>query len=209
MDLIIKEKNKIRAKKRRLKNEKKWIPLRIVSLITLIIFIVSFLIGIFGVAYGEYSKTGICGLIFAISLIVFVITRALLSNFTSHWIMDRLNERLWIKDGILYHFIQTSFAAGINSRSADEKAYLFAMNINSIREAKVDEKSGRIEFRADGRGRHYSDYLNEIVDKEWTLSNFPAVFYDYSEPSLRKTLEQEGVKFQAETLNFKIRDNRI
>lgn len=209
MELSITTKGKLKAKKRRIKNEKKWFSYRMISWISLVIFIVALVIGIFGISYGEYTKTGICGVIFAAFLIIYVIVRALLSNLTSHWVTDRLNERIWIQNGILNHFIQTSFAAGINSRSADEKGYLFMMDISSIHDAKVDEKSGRIEFKADGYGRHYSDHLKGQVDKEWELNDFPAVFYDYTEPSLRKTLEDQGVRFEAVTLDFKIRDNRI
>ena len=209
VELYISMKNKIKAKKRRAKNEKKWIPLRTLSSIALIITIVAFVIGIIFVPYGNYFETGICGAVFAVFLIVFVVMRAVLSNLTSHWITDRLNERIWISGNTLNHFVQTSFAAGINSRSADEKGYLFQMDISSIKEAVVDTKSGRIEFKANGIGYHYSNVVKDIVDNEWPLNDFSAVFYDYTEPSLQETLESCGVIFERKTLDFKIRDNRI
>ena len=209
MEFDILKENKRKAKKRRIRNEKKWRPFRCVALISLLISIVAFVIGIFGISYGEYAKTDICGCVFAISLTIYVIVKSLLSNLSSHLVTDRLNERIWIENGNLYHFIQTSFAAGINSWSADENGYLFAMDIASIREAKFDARSGRIEFKSDGKGKHYSDHLKGIVDKEWTLNGFPAVFYDYTEPSLQKTLEAAGVTFENKILNFKICDDRI
>lgn len=209
MELTITKKNKARAKKRRIKNEKKWIPLRVISVASLILTIFFLLIGVFAVSYGEYIKTGVCGVLFAVLLVIFVVTRSLLSNFTSHWITERLNERIWIENNVLSHFIQTSFAAGINSRNADEGGYLFKMDISSIHEAKVDEKSGRIEFKTDGDGFHYSDVVKGMIDNKWKLEDFPAVFYDYTEPSLLRTLEERGVIFSKETLDFKIRDNRI
>ena len=209
MEMIITIKGKIKAKKRRIKNEKKWILFRVISAISMILFMIALVIGVFGLSYEDYKKVGICGVIFSVFLIVFIIMRAMLANFTSHWITDRLNERIWIKDRVLYHFIQTSFAAGINSRSADETGYLFAMDMQSIHEAKYDEKSGRIEFKTNGRGMHYADHMKGIVDKEWGLYDFDAVFYDYTEPSLYRVLKEAGVVFSKETLDFKIRDNRI
>lgn len=209
MELIITPELKRRAKKRRVKQEKKWRTLRISCWICLALAVFFFIFGIFYIPYGNYEAFGICGLLFAIFLILFVVFRALLSNFTSHWVTDRLNEQIWIEDGMLNHFIQTSFAAGINSRNADEKGYLFLMDISTIKNAIHDPKSGRIEFNVKGKGIHYSNVRTKSVDKEWPLTDFPAVFYDYTDPGLVETLKTEGVAFKDQEIKFKIRDDRI
>lgn len=128
---------------------------------------------------------------------------------SSHWIMDRLNERIWIEGNTLYHFVQTSFAAGLNSRNADERGYLFTMDISPVTEASVDPKSKRIEFKAWGTGYHFSDVRKESIDKQWPLKGFSAVFYYYTEPGLQEELERRGVSFREESLNFKIRDFQL
>lgn len=209
MELLISNKAKYKAKKIRTKYEKKWRILRISSAFFLAVAIISFCIGIFGIPYEEYTVSGICGAVFSITFIIFVMIRAILSNLTSHWITTRLNERIWIEDNALHHFIQTAFAAGLNSRHADERGYLFVMNLNSIHDAKYDDKSRRVEFKAYGKGYHFADVDENRIDKEWLLKEFPAVFYDYTEPSLVSTLEQKGVKFERCTLDFMIRDAGI
>lgn len=83
------------------------------------------------------------------------------------------------------------------------------MDIDSIFDAKFDEKSGRVEFKAFGKGYHYADVDKKKIDREWELKEFPAVFYDYTKPSLVKTLEEHGVSFERETIDFLIRDSGI
>lgn len=208
MEFVITYKDKVKAKKRRKKYEKKWQALRIIALLMLIISLVSLGYGIFCIS-SESSLFMVCGIVFSVCLIVLVIIEAFISNVTSHWITTRLNERLWIENNTLNHFIQTAFAAGLNSRHADERGYLFVMDINSIFEAKFDEKSGRVEFKAFGKGYHFSDVDKKQIDREWELKEFPAVFYDYTKPSLVKTLEERGVVFEKETIDFSIRDSGI
>lgn len=209
MELEIKRSEKKKCKKNRIKKEKKWVPYRVIANGSLAISIVSLIIGIFFVNYQNFTLTGVLGVAFAVFLIVFVIFRALIANLASHWIDDRLNERIWIEGNILNHFIQTSFAAGLNSRHADERGYVFAIDILSITEAKYDKDSKRIEFKSNGQGYHYADVVEKKIDKNWPLAGYNAVFYDYTAPSLYEVLKLKGVSFEITTLNFKIRDNRI
>lgn len=201
---------KRKAKKRRIKNEKKWIVMRSISIIAIIVSIVSFVVGIFVVSYQNEMATGICGAIFSACLILFVIMRALIANMASHWIDDRLNERIWIENGYMYHFIQTAFAAGLNSRSADRRATVYEINLSSIMNAKYDPKSGRIEFNATGIGFDYIDYTTQEIDQHWELPpQFTGIFYDYTNPGLYDYLKGIGVKFTLQTIDFKISDGRI
>ncbi len=201
---------KRKAKKRRIKNEKKWIVMRTISVISIIVSIVAFVYGIFVVKYQDGMATGICGAIFSICLIIFVIIRALIANMASHWIDDRLNERIWVENGYMYHFIQTAFAAGLNSRSADQRATVYIIDISSIINAKYDPKSGRIEFNAIGRGVKYADYRTQRIERQWELKyDFTGIFYDYTNPGLYDYLKGIGIKFTLQTIDFKISDGRI
>lgn len=210
MEFEITAKTKKKAKKRRIKNEKKWRLLRGASIISFWISIIAFVMGIYVIKYEESTLGGICGLIFSVFLILFVIFKALIANMASHWIDDRLNERIWIEDGKLYQFIQISFAAGLNSRHADERATVYIMDLYSVRNAKYDPKSGRIEFNTIGKGIKYADYQTNKVERQWDLPpEFTGIFYDYTNPSLYKHLKSIGIMFKEETIDFKIRDGRI
>lgn len=194
---------KRKARKKRQNNEKRWLVYRILSTILLIICVMSFVIGIFVINNSDYNAISTYIMMFSITLIGFVVTRSLLTKASSHWIQDRLNERIWIEGNLLHHFLQTSFAAGLNTYNADERAYLFVMDISTIRDARYDDKSGRIEFTVDGKGLHYSDYQKNVIDKEWDLKGFEAIFYDAMKPSLYESLKCQGVKFQIGTINYK------
>lgn len=147
--------------------------------------------------------------VFAIAFALSVTTRAVWMNLASHWIQDRLNERIWIEDGILYHFIQTAFAAGLNARFADSTARVYEYDLSTIRNAKYDPGSGRIEFNVDGKLVYYEDYYKKVIGHVNQINGKPANFYEYMEPSLYKYLEGKGVKFSLETLDFKIPDPHV
>lgn len=164
----------------------------------------SFVLGIFVITDSNYEMFQTCIVVYALSLVGFVTTRGFLTKVTSHWIQDRLNERIWAEDNQLFHFLQTPFAAGLNIYNADETAILFCMDISSIRNARYDEKSKRIEFIANGHGCHYSDYRKNIIDKQWNLNGFEAIFYDCSEPSLFNYLKEQGVQFEVGTIEYKL-----
>ena len=147
---------------------------------------------------------------FQCALSCFFVCRSLITNMSFHWIDDRLNERIWVEDGRLYQFIQMNFAGGLNYRSADERANLYIMDIDTIHNAKYDPKSGRIEFNALGEGIFYNDYQGGVIRDRWELKeDFVGIFYDYTEPSLYEYLKSVDVKFSEETIPFKIRDARI
>jgi len=210
MDFKITDKNKNKARKNRIRKEKKWIIPRVVSTVLYIVSIVSFYIGIFVIPYDDYEKNEISAIIFSVTLIIAIMLNAFVVNLASHWIQDRLNEKLWMDENTLYHFQQVAFAAGLNSRSADSTGSTFAMPFNSIRNVKYDEKSRRIEFLADGTGYHYSDVRRQIVDDEWPLNGCEAIFYDYFEPSLIETLKSKGINVETKELNsYSAFDNTI
>ena len=210
MEVTITPKTKARAKKRRIKNESKWVTLRIISIVSLVISLVSGIVGIFVIPYNNFTLAGVLGVLFAVCLVLFFVLRSLISNMSSHWIDDRLNERIWVEGGRLYQFIQMNFAGGLNYRTADERANLYIIDLDTIHNAKYDPKSGRIEFNAFGEGIFYNDYQAGVIRERWNLEeDFVGIFYDYTEPSLYEYLKSIGVKFSEETIPFKIRDARI
>lgn len=210
LEFTITQASKMRAKRRRIKGERKWRILRLLSIISLIISLTSGTVGILFIPSEKIELISILGILFSVCLVLFFICRSLIANMASHWIDDRLNERIWVEDGRLYQFIQMNFAGGLNYRSADERASLYIMDLDTIHNAKYDPKSGRIEFNALGEGIFYNDYQTGVIRERWDLKeDFVAIFYDYTEPSLYEYLKSIGVKFSEETIPFKIRDARI
>ena len=210
LEFTITQASKMRAKRRRIKGERKWRILRLLSIISLIISLTSGTVGILFIPSEKIELISILGILFSVCLVLFFICRSLIANMASHWIDDRLNERIWVEDGRLYQFIQMNFAGGLNYRSADERANLYIMDLDTIHNAKYDPKSGRIEFNALGEGIFYNDYQTGVIRERWDLKeDFVAIFYDYTEPSLYEYLKSVGIKFSEETIPFKIRDARI
>lgn len=210
MNFNITKKNKKKARKNRIRKEKKWIIPRVVTTVLCIVSIVSFCVGIFVISNNDYEKLQIFGIIFVVTFIIAIILSTVVKNLASHWIQDRLNEKLWMDENALYHFQQVAFAAGLNSRNADSTGYAFVMPFSSIRNVKYDEKSRRIEFLADGTGCNYSDVRKQIVDREWSLNGYEAIFYDYFEPSLIGTLKSKGINVEVKELNsYSVFNNTI
>ena len=210
MDFNVKKKNKKKARKNRIRKEKKWIIPRFVTTILYIVSIFSFCVGTFLISNNDYEKLEIFGIVFVVTFILAIILSAVVKNLASHWIQDRLNEKLWMDENALYHFQQVAFAAGLNSRNADSTGYTFVMPLSSIRNVKYDERSRRIEFLADGTGYHYSDVRKQIVDREWPLNEYEAIFYDYFEPSLIDTLKTKGINVEVRELNpYSVFNNTI
>ena len=98
-----------------------------------IVSIFSLCVGIFLIYNNDYEKLEIFGIVFVVTFILAIILSAVVKNLASHWIQDRLNEKLWMDDNALYHFQQVAFAAGLNSRNADSTGYTFVMPRSSIR----------------------------------------------------------------------------
>lgn len=210
MDFNVTKKNKKKARKNRIRKEKKWIIPRFVTTILYIVSIVSFCVGIFVISNNDYENLEIFGIVFVVTFLIALILSTVVKNLASHWIQDRLNEKLWMDEKTLYHFQQVAFAAGLNSRNADSTGYTFAMSLSSIRNVKYDEKSRRIEFLADGTGYHYSDVRKQIVDREWPLNGYEAIFYDYFEPSLIETLKSKAINVEVRELNsYSVFNNTI
>lgn len=205
----ITKRSKYISRKIRQKKEMKWFVFKLGIILSALICLLSFVIGIFLVSNTNYAILDYFAIIFSISLVVCVILKAILNNLTSHWIQDRLNERIWINDGILYHFVQTSFAAGLNTRHADCTARIYEYDLSTIKNAKYDSESGRIEFNIDGKLIFYKNYNQRLIGYERQLKGKPVVFYEYMKPSIYKYLKIEGIKFTLETLDFKIRDYHV
>lgn len=198
MDFIITAKNKRKAQKRRIRKEEKWKGLRRFMWLSALVAILVPVIVIYDESLMMNFGVPMIG---SVALVLSPCTYALLINLTSHWIQDRMNERLMIKNGVLYLCYQTNAGLGLNYGTTDSTGYTFAYTIDTIRNAKYDEKSGRIEFRSFGTGFYYSDIRRQIIGNQWPLENKVAVFYDYYEPSLIDTLKAHGVQVEVTTLD--------
>lgn len=204
----ITKKTKKKARKRRQQYERKWLIFRVLKIILFIITILSFIFGVFNIL-NNLVMIDVCALAFAISLVGYVSVRQLMNNLSSHWIQDRLNKRIWVKDGILKHFVQKAVSAGWHFRRSDLRALIYEYDIATIKDAKYDHKSGRMEFVTDGKAIYYKDYLRETIKNERIFKEKLVVFYDYMKPSLYTYLKEQGVEFKLETLDFKIRDKHV
>ncbi len=208
IELILTKKSKKKARRRRERYESKWNGYKIASGIFIVVSVVLFVVSSFVIDASNYELKDALDILFAVTFIVGCMIRMFMRKAASHWIQDRLKERIWIEDGKLYHFIQIAFASGYNAYNTDRQAYLYEMEISTIINAKYDDKSGRIEFNCNGEGKHYSDHFNNIVDKEWKLNGFEAIFYDSTTPSLYETLKSQGVEFKIGTIDYKF-SNKI
>lgn len=209
MEFEINYKQKRKARKIRQRVEKQWRIYKILSKLFLVISMTCLIVGLFFVNNEQFLLNDLMATFFSLMLIAYIIVRTVLNNLSSHWLMDRLNERIWIADGYMYHFVQTAFAAGLNSRRSDERAYLFIMDLKTITSAMYDPQSKRIEFRVRGEGMHYTDWYKKIVDKKWPLNGYQAIFYDCTQPSLYEYLKSEGIVFENTTIDFNVRDKRL
>lgn len=211
MDILfnITKQTKNKARKRRVRYEKKWIILRIISFIAFSISIYAFIKGIYFTPF-DLDQDNMYGIIFSVGLIVGVLSRALIYGFTGRWIKDRYNERIWVEDNKLFHFLQIPAGGGINKFRPDLTGHLFICDLNSIKNARYDKKSGRIEFSSEGKYIYYSDVSTQTVQDTGILTeDFKNLFYDYTNPSLYEYLKSQGIQFNEEDIKFSIFDSRI
>lgn len=212
MEFIITEKARSKARKRRIRYEKKWTVYKIIILISCIALIFSLGMLIY---FDNVDKPFVwlwCAFIFSNSLILAGMNLTWIIVSARHWIQSRGIEKLWIEDGVLYHFVQTTvFVSRERQRyETSEDAVVYAMNLDTIESVAYDEKSGRIELHANGKGYYYPKAINgKIVgsySEQWDLTEeFQHVFYDYYSPSLIETLSAEGIPIVHKELNqFKI-----
>ena len=77
------------------------------------------------------------------------------------------------------------------------EAHQYIIDIDSIRNAKYDPRSKRIEFNANIRFIKYSNYVMNQVEGEYTLSDtYYHYLFDYTEPGLYQFLLRSGVQFE-------------
>ena len=85
MDILFKITNqtKNKARKRRVRHEKKWLILRIISFIAFPLSIYAFIKGIYFTPFEAYDLDFMYSVIFSTSLMVGVFSRALIYGFTA------------------------------------------------------------------------------------------------------------------------------
>ena len=208
---VITRQSKKRAVLRRVFREKKWRPLLISGSIFIILSFVGFT---FLILFYDQNILSEVILPFACSflLITGVILLSLVGNFTSRHIKDRLNEILYVKDGKLHQVFRFSVSGGYLQRVAGDRATEQVFDLKTIKNAKYDPASGRMELGGPQKLIMYSNYDAGTIREEHMLNiyeeKYSHVFYDYYIPGLYDYLLARGVKFEKGTISFSAFDRR-
>ena len=196
------------AVKHRIKREKKWKPLIYGSRILLALSAMSLGLSLL-MDDLSYAIRASLGVTFSLLLVIGVILRTFVTAFASRWIMDRLEEQIWVRDGVLNQLVFFSVSGGWANRIPGERASLNTIFLNSVKHALYDPDSGRIELCGVSRLTLYKDYGKKIIDSEHQLSEkYYHVFYDYTSPSLYDYLLAYGIKFEKGPIEYSAFDRR-
>ena len=129
-----------------------------------------------------------------------LLIRVFISHQAEIYYWKRPDERIWVTEGKLYHFFRKCISDRPVLREHHEvgvEAHQYIIDIDSIRNAKYDPRSKRIEFNANIRFIKYSNYVMNLVEGEYTLSDtYYHYLFDYTEPGLYQFLLRSGVQFE-------------
>ena len=157
----------------------------------------------------EYKLFDTLVVISSISLITGICVIVLITNFTGRWINDRLNEKIWVENGSLYHLFFFSESGGVLMWTPGERASQTRIELDKIRDARHDPRSGRIELGGPIYCTVFQNYSGGITNGEKLLpSSYKHVLYDYTSPSLYDYLVGAGVEFKKETIKYSLFDRR-
>ncbi len=151
---------------------------------------------------------------FGIILIVFAgLALYIQSVMHNRFMQERYFEEIWVDGGYLYHYLRKAIwmpkGRVIDRYEFPPDAYQFVIDIASIRNAKYDPKSRRMEFNGSIKCIYYDDYIQNSIQGEHSLSDtYFHYLYDFTEPSLYEYLTTCGVKFELCTIEFDITDKR-
>lgn len=174
--------------------------------VCIIISLLLFVLGFYFMFRLYYPTIFICCvMVGSITFVSFFVVLALLYNLGGIGINDKLNEHIWIENGILHHFWQHSFAAGLNSWSTDSTAIEFQLYIDSINELKYDPKTKKIEFYVSGNQILYDDFRIKSIKETVPISNakYKHTMYDYLNPNLIETFKSIGITIEETILDKK------
>jgi len=218
MEFEITAKAKKKAIQRRKRTEKKWIPMRIAS----VLCIAGIIYSVIKIVHWSKNIPTVDGYGLAptpemdmytnivIALVIgLIMLRAFLEGFCGNWIRTRMSERLWVEDDCLYHMIIGSHGTGANQFVESSGADIFKARLEDIRHIRHDPASNRVEFDLYGERVRYSDWRREKVERTRTLNGYTHRVYDYYTPSLVEYFKEQGMKVTEETIDFKIADGTI
>lgn len=183
------------------------------------VMVVSGLGMIFGSGYLVLKDPFFTGALFFIPLgilLIFlvIISASMQSLIYTRFMYDRYVESIWVDGGYLYHFLRKAvwkpYGRGHITRYVfPPDAYQFVIDIASIRNAKYDPKSKRMEFNGSIKCIYYDDYIQNSIQGEHSLSDtYFHYLYDFTNPSLYEYLTACGVKFEHCYIEFDITDKR-
>lgn len=207
MEFIITQKARSKARKRRIRYEKKWTVYKIIILISCVVWIFSLGMQFYidrddnPFLWDKFVFIEIVAFMLSIMNLSWIIVSA------RHWIQSRGIEKLWIEDRILYHFIQPEYySTQLDRYEKNEDAVVYAIDLDTIESVAFDDKSKRVELHAHGKEYYYTNVINGKImgsySEEWDFpEDFQNVFYDYYSPSLIETLSSEGIPIVHKELN--------
>lgn len=217
--------NKSKAMKRRYRNEKKWRALRIVEKTSYIITVILPIL-----VYALYYNLGMrrvpgfyyidiytgeeyllhpgmwAGCAFSVMLVIVICIKALKFNLTSSRIFSFREERLFEKDGKLYHLYKTQLGGGIDTFSNSSETVVEEVDIDKIQKLLINPKSGRLEFLADTKRTVYANLNSGIIAEEpQIIHKYKNAYYDYFTPSLTEYLKAQRIPWEEQEINYSIR----
>ena len=190
---------------KRYKYEKKWAGFRcfirgltIFSGIAIIISLYRFFSKI-----GNSAVNMISVVFFAtIGLLVPFFLKMIVRSMVSSWVTDIFNEKLEIRDNIIYREYSLSLGAGYMNLIEGYDRVIMMTRLSDIHNLKICEKTGRIQFHADTSIMYYSDWKNKILEQNYEKKDFLNVYYDYFEPSFMKYLKETGIPYLEGDMKF-------
>lgn len=207
-DFELTRKAKRKARQLRKKKERVWRKFRISCRICTFTMLITAIISCIYFRRMEYMRFLAFAIPCFIAYVVWVSVWIPYLGFASHWLQDRLDERLWAENGKINHVFRKMVVIEINGKKIGGGFVWFEYEIASIRKVKYDPASKRIELDARGTFKYFLEDLDN-PEAQWDIDGPSEVFYDCSSPSFAEFLRSCGIPFEETTFNFKIKDTSL
>lgn len=206
MEFTSSNKRKTEIIDRRYKYERKWMgfrwSIRILTICGIILIGMSLLRYISNVGNSAANLLYICMAIPTGILVPFFL-KVIARSTLSRWVTDRFAEKLEIRDGVIIRSYSFSLGGGYMNLVEGKDRMILTIKLSDIRDLKLCEKTGRIQFNADTRIVYYSDWHNKVLEQDYVDKNSLNVFYNYFEPDLIKFFKESGIPYIEGDMKFK------
>lgn len=193
-------KNMDKLKKIRYWHDDNFKVIRRFGLGLLIAAVIAFILRYLILKYVNSSE--IYGLLLYILIVTFLVSafgcRLVGDKYCMTYVDTNNRERLQLDGNFLIQTRQLAAGLGYMNDTPSGRDYTDVIDLSTLTEARFDPGSKRIELDVClyQKGNAYID--------ENTLMQKKKVFYDYYEPSLKATLEQQGVNFKEQKITYKL-----